>query len=62
MEREAAYAQQHLLAEEYSRGYLEGWQDCYAACLAAVEEEASRKSEIWTAGDMLVYSENSLKN
>lgn len=61
-EREAAHSQQHELAEEYSKGYLEGWHDCYAACLAAIEEEASRKNEIWTAGDMLVCPEGSLKN
>jgi hypothetical protein len=61
IEREVAFAQQHRLAEEYSQGYLEGWHDCYAACLDAVEEEASRRDDVWAAGELLIGPENSLR-
>lgn len=61
IEREVAFAQEHRLAEEYSRGYLEGWHDCYAACLDAVEEEASRRDDVWAVGELLIGPENSLK-
>ena len=27
------------LADEYARGYLCGWRECFASCLEAVEEE-----------------------
>ena len=58
LQRERAYIEQQRLAEEYSRGYLTGWRECYDACLEAVDEELSRKSEIWAAGAMMTGSEN----
>lgn len=61
IEREVAFAEQHRRAEEYSQGYLEGWHDCYAACLGAIEEEASRRDGVWTAGELLIGRETSLK-
>jgi hypothetical protein len=61
IEREKAYAEQHRLAEEYAQGYLEGWHECYAACLGAVEEEVSRTSDIWAAGELLARTGGSLK-
>ncbi|MGA8220061.1 MAG: hypothetical protein WB780_00290 [Candidatus Acidiferrales bacterium] len=30
------------LTEEYARGYLSGWRECFQACLEAVEEEIAR--------------------
>jgi hypothetical protein len=53
IERQRALAQRQRLAEEYSQGYLAGWQECYSACLNAVEEELSQKCEIWAAGALL---------
>jgi hypothetical protein len=61
IERERIYAEQRRLAEEYSHGYLEGWHECYSACLNAVEEEFSTKGDIWSAGDLFVRPESSLK-
>jgi len=53
MNSKTKYAERQRLVEEYARGYLEGWHECYAACLDAVEESVSQKSEIWAAGDLL---------
>jgi hypothetical protein len=41
------------LAEEYSRGYLNGWRDCMDGCLAVVEEEFARTSQFGEMGEML---------
>jgi hypothetical protein len=43
---------QHL-ADEYARGYLAGWRECFHTCLEAVEEEISRADQIWDVGDLL---------
>ncbi|MGH9560371.1 MAG: hypothetical protein ACRD3S_02855 [Terracidiphilus sp.] len=41
------------LAEEYARGYICGWRECYDACLEAVEEEISQAGEVWEIGELL---------
>jgi hypothetical protein len=41
------------LAEEYARGYLVGWRECFDTCLAAVESEIARSDQIWDVGDLL---------
>lgn len=41
------------LAEEYARGYLRGWNECFETCLGIVEEEISSAS-VWDAGALLV--------
>ncbi len=53
IERERAQAERERMAEEYARGYLDGWHECYAACLEAVEESASERRDIWAAGELL---------
>jgi hypothetical protein len=45
-----AHHDRQRLAEEYARGYMCGWHECYEACLVAVEDEISRSSEIWEIG------------
>ena len=42
------------LADEYSRGYLEGWRACFEACLRTVEDEFEDGSELWEVGELLV--------
>jgi hypothetical protein len=40
--RRAAHAGRQLqvrAADEYARGYLAGWRECFNTCLEAVEEE-----------------------
>lgn len=61
IERERAHAERERLAEDFAQGYLDGWHECYALCLEAVEDEVSRKSDIWAAGELLTESERSLK-
>ena len=36
---ERAYLEQKRLSEEYGRGYLCGWHECFEACVEAIEEE-----------------------
>jgi hypothetical protein len=51
IERAEAYRMQRSqrererLAEEYARGYMAGWQECFRACLDAVEEEIACASD-----------------
>jgi len=55
MERAEVYRMQRSqrererLAEEYARGYMSGWHECFEACLDAVEEEISRVDETYEA-------------
>ncbi|MFZ0233092.1 MAG: hypothetical protein WA772_13435 [Candidatus Acidiferrales bacterium] len=41
------------LAEEYARGYMVGWRECFQTCLSAVEEEISRADEDWDVSSFL---------
>lgn len=52
-EMSRAHHNRRRLADEYARGYMCGWRECYDACLDAVEEEISRTGEMWDAGDLL---------
>ncbi len=36
---ERAYLEKKKLSEEYARGYLCGWHECFEACVEAIEEE-----------------------
>lgn len=47
------YNNQQRMAEEYSRGYMAGWRECYQACIDAIEREMDRADEIWGVGDLL---------
>ncbi len=48
-----AHRDRQRLADEYARGYMCGWRECYDACLDAVEQEISRAGEVWELGDLL---------
>jgi hypothetical protein len=41
------------LAEEYARGYMAGWGECFQTCLSAVEEEIGRVDDSWDVGSFL---------
>jgi len=41
------------LADEYARGYLAGWRECYRACLDVMEEEIARTDDVWEIGALL---------
>jgi hypothetical protein len=52
-EMNRAHRDRQRLADEYARGYMAGWSECYDACLDAVEDEITRANEVWEIGDVL---------
>jgi len=55
LEIRRSFEERQRLADEYSRGYLAGWRECFQACLAAVEELAPADDD-WVVGDLLADS------
>lgn len=52
-EMNRAHRERQRLADEYVRGYMCGWRECYEACLLAVEDEISRSDGLGEVGDLL---------
>jgi hypothetical protein len=52
-ELQRAHQDRERLAEEYSKGYMAGWHECFEACLQAVEEEITNADEVWRMGAAL---------
>ena len=52
-EMQRAHRERERLAEEYAGGYLNGWQECFRACLDVVEDELTRGQSTWDAGALL---------
>ncbi|HUO34944.1 MAG TPA: hypothetical protein VMU43_08120 [Candidatus Acidoferrum sp.] len=52
-EMQRAHRRREEMAEEYARGYMQGWNECFAACLGVVEEELA-SSGVWDAGALLL--------
>jgi len=52
-EMQRAHRERERLADEYARGYLNGWRECFSACLTVVEDELERGQETWSAGALL---------
>jgi hypothetical protein len=52
-EMQRSHRDRQRMADEYARGYLIGWRECFHACLAAVEEELARPDDVWDIGDLL---------
>ena len=55
IEMQRTLQERQRLADEYSRGYLAGWRECFEACLAAVDE-LSPLEDVWGLGDLLADS------
>ena len=55
-EMQRAHRERERLADEYARGYLNGWRECFSACLTVVEDEFERGQETWSAGALLTDS------
>ena len=56
MQRE--HRERQRLAEEYARGYLNGWRDSYRECLAVVESELSRHADdVWAVGAIVTEAD-----
>lgn len=53
MAMQRSYNDRQRLADEYSRGYMAGWRECYQACIDAIETEMDRAEEVWDVGSLL---------
>ena len=41
------------MADEYARGYMIGWRECFQACVEAIEDEMSSGNDVWEIGALL---------
>jgi hypothetical protein len=48
-EMQRTHRDRERLAEEYARGYMSGWHECFRACLDAVEDELARVDDAFDA-------------
>jgi hypothetical protein len=48
-----AHYQRQRAADEYARGYMTGWRECFHACVEAIEDEMSHADEAWEVGALL---------
>jgi hypothetical protein len=48
-----AHRVRERMADEYARGYLIGWRECFKTCMDAVHEEISRSDDVWEIGTLL---------
>lgn len=44
-EMQRTHRERQRLAEEYARGYLIGWRECFQACLEVVEDEIRQAND-----------------
>lgn len=56
-EMERIYRERQRLAEEYSRGYLVGWHECFRDCLEIVEDELMNPSQVLDITALLLDGE-----
>jgi len=52
-EMQRTHRSRQRLADEYGRGYLAGWRECYRVCLDVMEEEIARTDDVWEIGALL---------
>ncbi|HKV03485.1 MAG TPA: hypothetical protein VJO53_00100 [Candidatus Acidoferrales bacterium] len=52
-EMQRAHRDRVRLADEYARGYLAGWHECFAVCLEAVDDELAHHDDVWEIGALL---------
>lgn len=55
-EMQRKHRERERLADEYARGYLAGWRECFQTCLDAVEQEMGRVEEVWDIDSILAES------
>jgi hypothetical protein len=51
-EMQRLHRDRQKLADEYARGYMCGWNECFHACLETVQEEIAHSRDIWDLGAM----------
>jgi hypothetical protein len=47
------HRERELLADQYVRGYLVGWRECFETCMQTVEEELVHVDEVWDVNAIL---------
>jgi len=52
-EMQRTHRERERLAEEYARGYLSGWRECFRVCLDAVEDEMARVNDTFDVSSWL---------
>ncbi len=52
-EMQRTHRERQRMADEYARGYLVGWRECFHTCLEVVEDELTRSDEVWEIGELL---------
>jgi hypothetical protein len=53
-----AHRERQRMADEYARGYMVGWRECFHACVHAIEDEMSHADEVWEIGALLADAGN----
>jgi len=53
-EMQRRHRERGRLADEYARGYMSGWHECFRACLDAVEDEITRVDDTFDAASLLL--------
>jgi hypothetical protein len=56
-ETQRVHRERRRLADEYARGYLVGWHECFRDCLAIVEDELTRPNDLLEMSAMVFDGE-----
>ncbi len=48
-----ANQQRQRMADEYARGYMVGWRECFHTCVNAIEDEMTYAGDVWEIGALL---------
>jgi hypothetical protein len=51
------YRERQRMADEYARGYMVGWRECFATCVDAIESEM-HADDAWEIGALLTNGTN----
>jgi hypothetical protein len=56
-EMQRQYRERQRMADEYARGYMAGWRECFATCVDAIEPEM-HADDAWEVGALLTNGTN----
>lgn len=57
-EMQRTHRERQQMADEYARGYLAGWRECFYACLEAVQQELWGDDAVWDLGELAPDAKN----
>jgi hypothetical protein len=57
-----ANGERQSMADEYARGYMRGWRECFQTCVDAIEDEMSRGDTVWDIGALLTDADRRQEN